>query len=75
MKFDKSQHQKVRYDGQLYVVLFEEYPDYMRLPAEAPIVLHPIGNDWIVKITNPTVRKFLTVAKGTATEVPAHTNE
>jgi hypothetical protein len=69
MKFNKDMHQKVRYDGQLYVVILEEFPDYHRRDASYPVVLHPIGNDWIVKITNPTVRKFLTVKKGNSIEV------
>jgi hypothetical protein len=69
MKFNKDMHQKVRYDGQLYVVILEEFPDYHKRNADDPVVLHPIGNDWIVRITNPTVRKFLTVKKGSSTEV------
>jgi hypothetical protein len=69
MKFNKESHQKVRYDGQLYVVLLEEFPDYHKQNAEYPVVLHPVGNDWIVRITNPTIRKFLTVKKGSSVEV------
>jgi hypothetical protein len=69
MKFNKDHHQKVRYDGQLYVVILEEFPDYHRRSKDYPVVLHPVGNDWIVRITNPTVRKFLTVQKGTSQEV------
>jgi hypothetical protein len=69
MRFNKDDHQKVRYDGQLYVVILEECPDYYRRDSNAPVVLHPIGNDWIVRITNPTVRTFLTVRKGSSVEV------
>jgi hypothetical protein len=69
MKFNKDHHQKVRYDGQLYVVILEEFPDYHQHSKDYPVVLHPVGNDWIVRITNPTVRKFLTVKKGTSQEV------
>jgi hypothetical protein len=69
MKFAKEYHQKVRFDGQLYVVILEEFPRYYESDAEALMVLHPVGNDWIVKVTNPTVRKFLTVKKGTSQEV------
>ena len=69
MKFNKDVHQKVRYDGQLYVVLLEEFPDYHGSTGDLPVVLHPIGNDWIVRITNPTVRKFLTVKKSSSEEV------
>ena len=75
MKFDKDVHQKVRYDGQLYVVMLEEFPDYHKRGSEFPVVLHPIGNDWIVRITNPTVRKYLTVNKGSSQEVAPETME
>ena len=69
MKFSKEYHQKVRFDGQLYVVILEEFPLYHESDAETLVVLHPVGNDWIVRVTNPTVRKFLTVKKGTSHEV------
>jgi hypothetical protein len=69
MKFNKENHQKVRYDGQLYVVILEEFPEYHRMDSNSAVVLHPIGNDWIVQITNPTVRNFLTVRKGNSLEV------
>ena len=69
MKFDKNDHQKVRYAGQLYAVILEELPDYYQKGPDFPVVLHPVGNDWIVHITNPTVRRFLTVNKGSFTEV------
>lgn len=69
MRFNKETHQKVRYDGQLYVVLLEEFPEYHRMDTDFRVVLHPIGNDWIVRITNPTVRTYLTVRKGQSVEV------
>jgi hypothetical protein len=69
MKFNKEDHQKVRYDGQLYVVILEEFPEYYHKDESYQVVLHPIGNDWIVQITNPTVRSFLTVKKGNSLEV------
>jgi hypothetical protein len=75
MKFDRNEHQKVRYDGQLYVVILEEFPDYYKKDPNSPVVLHPIGNDWIVRITNPTVRNFLTVRKGSSQEVSAEVME
>lgn len=69
MKFDKNDHQKVRYEGQLYAVILQEFPDYYRQDDNYPVVLHPIGNDWIVRITNPTVRTLLTVPKGSSVKV------
>jgi hypothetical protein len=69
MKFNRDSHQKVRYDGQLYVVILEEFPDYYNMDSNRLVVLHPIGNDWIVRITNPTVRSYLTVKKGNSLEV------
>ena len=69
MRFNKSNHQKVRFEGQLYVVILEEFPEYHARGSDYPVVLHPIGNDWIVRITNPTVRKYLTVQKGASKEV------
>jgi hypothetical protein len=73
MHFDKEQHRKVRYDGQLYAVILEEFPEYPTALKDYPVVLHPVGNDWIVHISNPKVRQFLTVKKGLCTEVPADT--
>jgi hypothetical protein len=69
MKFNKAQHQKVRYDGQLYVVILDEFPEYYRKDGDYPVVLHPIGNDWIVRISNPKVRQYLTVKKRSFAEV------
>lgn len=69
MKFNKELHQKVKYDGQLYAVILEEFPDYYKKKRDAVIVIHPMSNDWIVQITNPEVRKHLMVKKGSATEV------
>ena len=69
MKFSKADHQKVRFDGQLYVVILDEFPLYYESDADALVVLHPVGNDWVVRVTNPTVRTFLTVKKGTSQEV------
>jgi hypothetical protein len=73
MKFDKNQHQKVRYAGQLYVVILSEFPSYHNEPDSFPVVLHPIGNEWIVQITNPAVRIHMTVKKGSLTKVPPET--
>jgi hypothetical protein len=69
MKFNKAQHQKVRYDGQLYVVILDEFPEYYGKDGDYPVVLHPVGNDWIVRISNPKVRQYLTVKKGSFDEV------
>jgi hypothetical protein len=75
MKFDKNLHQKVRYDGQLYVVLLDEFPQYHTQGKDYKVVLHPIANEWIVPITNPKVREFMVVQKGNAIEVPHHALE
>lgn len=75
MRFNQQLHQKVRYQGQLYVIIFEEFPEYRRADPDFPVVLHPVGNDWIVHITNPTVRTHMTIRKGEAREVPHHTME
>lgn len=69
MKFDKELHQKVRYEGQLYVVILEETDNYYRQGENYPVVLHPVANDWIVRFTNPAVRKYLTVEKGSFEEL------
>jgi hypothetical protein len=64
MEFNPELHHKVKYHGQLYVVILEEFPAYHTAGKEYEIVVHPICNDWIVHITNPDVRKGLTVKKG-----------
>ena len=69
MKFDRKLHQKVRYQGQLYAILLEEFPDYRKGDDNYKVVLHPIGNDWIVHMTNPTVRELMTLRKGDFSEV------
>jgi hypothetical protein len=73
LKFDPAKHQKVRYDGQLYVVIFDEFPDYFLGDDALEVVLHPVCNDRIVHITSDTVRKFLTVKKGSAREESSDT--
>ena len=75
MKFDKDQHQKVRYQGQLYVVLLEEFPQYRQSSTESAVVLHPIANDWIVRINNPRMRDYMTIRKAELKEVPHHVVE
>ena len=69
MKFNKDEHQKVRYEGQLYAVILHEFPDYYEQGVDYPVVLHPTANNWIVQITNPLMRSMLTVSKGSSTEV------
>lgn len=64
MEFDPTLHQKVKYHGQLYVVILSEYPDYYSASKDFELVIHPVCHDWIVYITNPSVRKGLTVKKG-----------
>jgi hypothetical protein len=63
MEFNHALHQKVRYAGQLYVVILDEYPDFHRANANEEFVLHPISKDWIVHIVSPTVRNLLKVKK------------
>jgi hypothetical protein len=75
MKFDKRKHQKVRFDGQLYVVLLDEYPEFGQADENYQVVLHPVGNDWIVHIKNPQVRQYLTVRKGNSKAVAPTTME
>jgi hypothetical protein len=75
MKFDKKLHQKVRFDGQLYVVLLDEFPEYHKEGKNYKIVLHPIANEWIVRITNPKIREYMVIEKGNAVEVPHYALE
>jgi hypothetical protein len=75
MRFDKKLHQKVRYDGQLYVVLLDEFPEYHKEDQNYKVVLHPIANEWIVRITNPMIRAHMMVEKGNTIEVPHHVPE
>ena len=63
MEFNHEVHQKVRYMGQLYVVMLDEFPDFHEATSEDEFVLHPISNDWIVHIISPTVRNLLKVKK------------
>jgi hypothetical protein len=63
MEFNHELHQKVRYAGQLYVVILEEFPNFYQADANEEFVLHPISNDWIVHIISPTVRNLLKVKK------------
>jgi hypothetical protein len=74
VKFDPAKHQKVRYDGQLYVVILDEFPGYYRGDDAYEVVLHPVCHDRVVHITSNTVRKFLTVKKGSAQEESADTS-
>lgn len=73
MKFDPAKHQKVRYDGQLYVVILDESPGYFGGNDAFEVVLHPVCHDRVVHITSATVRKFLTVKKGSAHEESSDT--
>jgi hypothetical protein len=75
MKFDKEKHLKVRFDGQLYVVLLDEFPEFTDADDNYQVVLHPVGNDWIVHIQNPQVRQYLTVRKGSSKTVSPATME
>ncbi len=63
MEFNPELHQKVRYMGQLYVVMLDEFPTFHSAPVNDEFVLHPISNDWIVHIISPTVRNLLKVKK------------
>jgi hypothetical protein len=69
MQFNHDLHQKVRYAGQLYVVVLEEFPDFQHGDQHFEVVLHPISNDWIVHIKSQAVRNFLRVKKGDCTLV------
>jgi hypothetical protein len=69
MQFYNDLHQKVRYAGQLYVVILDEFPDFHQGDAHFEVVLHPISNDWIVHIKSQAVRNFLRVKKGDCTLV------
>ncbi len=71
LRFNPQSHQKVRYDGQLYVVILDEFPDYYQADANYEVVLHPVTHDRVVHITSTSVRKFLTVKKGSAEQVDA----
>jgi hypothetical protein len=63
MEFNPELHQKVRYMGQLYVVMLDEFPNFPSASLSEEFVLHPISNDWIVHIISPTVRNLLKVKK------------
>jgi hypothetical protein len=63
MQFNSDLHQKVRYAGQLYVVIMEEFPAFNHADGKYEAVLHPVSNDWIVHIVSPTVRDLLKVKK------------
>ena len=69
MKFDRALHQKVRYQGELYAIVLEEFPNYREGDRNYKVVLHPMGNEWIVHITNPTMRDLMTIRKGDLSEV------
>jgi DNA-binding cell septation regulator SpoVG len=69
VKFDPNRHQKVRYDGQLYVVIYDEFPTYASADDNFEVVLHPVCHDRVVHITSASVRKYLTVKKGSAQQV------
>lgn len=65
MNFDLTHHQKVRYQGNLYVVVIADFPDFYGPNNNYQVVIHPINNvDWITYNINPVIRQEFTVSKG-----------
>ncbi len=66
MQFNNELHQKVRLiaDGQLYVFVYAEFPDFVVADNNYEVVIHPISqNGWITHNTQPAVRQLFTHPK------------
>ena len=64
MYFNPDKHQKVRYNGDLYVVILEEFPQYHALNNESLVVVHPLTPDgYIIPNIDRQLRRVFTVTK------------